>query len=142
METNILLCDFAENIAGKLYIMGGGWDMCSPGPRNLSVVVRVLVPWSEANVDHSLALRLQDDAGNTVEIGEPPRPVVIEAQFQVGRPPGTPQGWDLNYTAVFTFNGLFLEPNKIYRWQVEIDGEPTQSAVFRTAPQPSGTPQT
>lgn len=132
MESNILLCDFAEVIGGKLYIMGGGWNICAPGPRNMSVSIRISVPWSEANVDHSLALRLQDDSGNTIELGAPPRAVVVEGGFQVGRPPGTPQGWDLDYTAVFTFNGLLLEPDKIYRWQVEIDNEPTQGAVFRT----------
>ncbi|SRR5450759_639865 len=132
MESSILLCDFAEVIGGKLYIMGGGWDLCPPGAHNMSVAVRVSVPWSEANVDHALALRLQDDDGNTIALGEPPKPVVVEGRFQVGRPPGTPQGWDLDYKAVFTFNGLVLEPNTIYRWQAEIDGEPASSSVFRT----------
>lgn len=141
MEANILLCDFAEVIGGKLYAMGGGWNICAAGPRNLSVAIRISVPWSEANVDHSLALRLQDDGGNTIEIGAPPRPVVVEGGFQVGRPPGTPQGWDLDYTAVFTFNGILFEPSTIYRWQLEIDKEPTQSAVFRTLPKPIGPPE-
>lgn len=135
MESNILLCDFAEVIGGKFYIMGGGWNICTPGPRNMSVAIRVDVPWSEANVDHALSLRLQDDGGHTIELGDPPQAVVIEGSFQVGRPPGTPQGWDIDYAAVFTFNGLLLEPKTIYRWQVEIDGEPTRSTVFRTTAQ-------
>ncbi len=135
MECIVLLCDFAEVIGGKLYVMGGGWNTCPPGPRNLSVAVRIAVPWSEANEDHSLALRLQDEGGRTVDLGQPPKPVIIEGKFQVGRPPGTPQGWDLDYTAVFNFGGLVLEPERIYRWQLEIDGEPAGFAVFRTTAQ-------
>lgn len=87
MESGMLLCDFAEVIGGKLYVMGGGWNICPPGPHNMSVAMRIGVPWSEANVDHSLTLRLQDDGGHTIELGEPPKPVVVEGQFQVGRPP-------------------------------------------------------
>ena len=60
MDTTLLLCDYAEAINGKLYIMGGGWTICAPGPRNMAVAIRVLVPWSDTNKQHNLALMLQD----------------------------------------------------------------------------------
>jgi hypothetical protein len=43
-----------------------------------------------------------------------------------------PEGTELDVTLVFTFNGLILEPDKGYRWQLEIDDEPTQRVSFRT----------
>jgi len=133
METILLLCDYAEALNGKLYVMGGGWTMCPPGPRSMSVAARILVPWGETNVRHRLTLMLQDDSGCIVELGDPPVKVRHEGEFEVGRPPGVPAGTELDFTAVTGFMGLPLEPDKSYRWQLEIDGEPAAHASFRTA---------
>lgn len=132
METILILCDYAEAVNGKLYIMGGGWTMCPPGPRNMSVAVRILVPWGETNIRHTLTLMLQDDSGGIVELGDPPVKVQHEGGFEVGRPPGVPAGAELDFTAVMGFMGLPLEPGKSYRWQLEINGEPSAHASFRT----------
>jgi len=132
LEAILLLSDYAEAINGKLYIMGGGWTICRPGLRNMSVAIRVFVPWVDANAKHKLTLILQDENGNTVALGDTPKEVKNEGSFEVGRPPGIPEGTDLDVTLVFTFNGLVLEPNKGYRWQLEINGEPVQRASFRT----------
>lgn len=133
MEAILLLCDYAEAINGKLYIMGGGWTMCPPGPRIMAVAIRINVPWSDANMKHQLALFLQDAEGNQVELGDPPQKVMKTGEFEVGRPPGVPQGTELDFTAVFGFINLPVEPDKGYRWQLEIDGEPSGHASFRTA---------
>jgi hypothetical protein len=132
MEAILLLCDYAESINGKLYIMGGGWTACPPGPRNMSVAVRVLVPWNDTNARHKLALILQDEGGNTVQLGDPPREVKQEGDFEVGRPPGVPVGTEMDFSVVLGFVGLPLEPEKGYRWQLEIKGEPAGHASFRT----------
>lgn len=138
MKTTIILCDYAEAIGGKLYIMGGGWTVCPPGFRNMAIALRILVPWDETNSRHKLGLFLQDEAGSTVELGEPPRPVEQVGDFEVGRPPGVPQGTEIDFSAVFNFFGLPLEPGKGYRWQLEIDGEPADWVSFRSSPgQPS-----
>lgn len=132
MQTIILLCDYAESIGGKLYIMGGGWTVCPSGPRNMAVAIRILVPWDEANSRHEMALILQDSNGATVTLGE--QPVRHDGTFEVGRPPGLPPGTELEFTSVMGFVGLPLDPEKGYRWQLEIDGEPSAHASFRTAP--------
>ena len=132
VETIMLLCDYAEVINGKLYIMGGGWTLCPPGPRNMALAIRVLVPWDETNVKHRLVLMLQDEEGRTIELGEPPRPVKQEGEFEVGRPPGVLPGTELDFSIAFGFAALPLEPKKGYRWQLELDGEPVAHASFRT----------
>ena len=133
MNAIMLLCDYAEVIGGKLYIMGGGWTVCGPGPRQMAVAVRVLVSWDETNTPHEMTLILQDENGGVIELGDPPEKVVHEGKFEVGRPPGVPVGTELDFTAVVGFVGLPLEPDKGYRWQFEIDGEPAAYASFRTA---------
>jgi hypothetical protein len=132
MESTVMICDYAEAINGKFYVTGGGWNVCPPGPRNMSVLVWAMVPWAEANVKHQLRLILLDDDGKVVELGEPPAQVVQAGEFEVGRPPGVPAGTELDFKMVFGFGGLPLETDKGYRWQVEIDGEPAGEQSFMT----------
>ncbi len=132
VKAMLMLCDYAEAINGKFYISGGGWTVCGPGLRNMSVAIRVFVPWADANTRYDLSLLFQDENGSTIAYGDPPVEVRNDGSFEVGRPPGIPEGTELDVTLVFTFNGLTLEPDKGYRWQLEIDNEPVQSVSFRT----------
>lgn len=134
MEAILLLCDYAEAVNGKLYIMGGGWTMCPPGPRFMAVAIRINVPWDETNTKHTLNVFLQDAEGNPISMGEPPQPVEKSGDFEVGRPPGITAGTEMDFTAVLGFINLPLEPDTGYRWQLEINGEPTVHASFRTLP--------
>lgn len=133
MKTTMMLCDYAESVKGKLYVMGGGWSVCPAGPRNMSIALRTLVPWDETNRKHKMRLILQDESGNTVALGEPPREVKQDGDFEVGRPPGVRPGTEIPFTVVFNFIGLPLDPDGGYRWQLEIDGEPADYVSFRTA---------
>jgi len=132
METTLILCDYAEAIAGKLYIMGGGWTIGPPGPRNLALAIKVLVPWDKANEKHELKVMLQDGDGHTVSLGEPPNPVVVDSQFEVGRPPNIAKGTPLDFVLALGFTGLPLEPDTAYQWQIEINGVPKGRVAFRT----------
>jgi hypothetical protein len=134
MDATLILCDYAEAINGKLYIMGGGWTICPPGPRFMAVAIRINVPWDETNNKHQLNLFLQDAEGNAVSLGEPPLPVEKNGEFEVGRPPGIPQGTEMDFTAVLGFINLPLASDAGYRWQLEINGEPAGHASFRTLP--------
>lgn len=133
METTLMLCDYAEAINGKLYIMGGGWTICPPGPRNLALTIKVLVPWDKANEKHKLALMLQNGDGHIVSLGDPPKPVVIQSEFEVGRPPNIPKGMPLDFVIAIAFVALPLTADTAYRWQVEINGKAVQSVAFRTS---------
>lgn len=132
MRTTMLLCDYAEAINGKLYVMGGGWSVCTPGPRNLFVAIKILVPWDGTNEKHRFVLMLQDESGNTIQMGEPPREVRHEGVFEVGRPPNIKKGSDLDFVIALGFVGLPLEPEKYFRLQLEINDQPSGDVSFST----------
>ncbi|HWE62911.1 MAG TPA: hypothetical protein VHB98_14450 [Chloroflexota bacterium] len=84
----LILADRAEAINGKLYLMGGGWDVLSPpsasGPATFSVALGILVPWMATNTDHRCAVRLEDADGK--------RLLEMTMEFRTGRPPTMEQG--------------------------------------------------
>ena len=71
MEINALLCDHAESAEGKLFINGGGVNMIYVQPQppyviSIFVAVVVHVPYTDTNVDHTVAVRLMDEDSNPV----------------------------------------------------------------------------
>lgn len=126
----MLLCDAAEEVGGKLYILGGGWGTINrpDSPVNVAVAVLIAVPWNQANELHDIALRLMTADGDQVEVDD--QPVGAEGQFEVGRPPHVKAGTDLNVPLTFSFNGIFL-PEGGYRFELSIDGTQVDIAPFR-----------
>ena len=134
----MLLCDAAESVNGKLYILGGGWSqaLVPDLPINMSLAVKIAVPWDQANYPHTVTATLLDGDGNPVEIprsdGEA-MPVRNEVQFETGRPPGLMPSTDLDAPLVFNFHGVPL-PAGGYVWELKIDNEPMARAAFRVGP--------
>jgi hypothetical protein len=125
----MLLCDAAETVGGKLYVLGGGWThLLTPGqPVNMALAVVVAVPWTETNKRHPLEVRLLTDDGETVSVNDVP--VQAGGQIEVGRPIGIKPGSDLNAVLAFGFNGVVLEPGG-YVWQLSISGVPEARTPF------------
>ncbi len=85
----LLLCDAAQVVSAKLYVMGGGWDRVQlpsyPATLPVSLAVGVRVEWTETNRRHRLVVRgMSEDADREL--------FRAEGEFEVGRPPGTPHG--------------------------------------------------
>lgn len=84
----LILCDRAEVVAGKLYLMGGGWTRANAGEfpvdQAMGIAIGVSVPWDQTNRPHQLHLEMQDEDGHPQ--------AKIDGAFEVGRPPGTVQG--------------------------------------------------
>lgn len=116
----MVLCDAADQVGGKLYIMGGGWThLLSPNvPIPMALGVVVAVPWDRTNQRHELTVRLLDEDGEQVE-AVPGQPVVTGGQMEVGRPPGVKPGSAINAVMAFKFNGLAL-PAGGYVWEMRI----------------------
>ena len=92
MDVVLLLCDYAEALNGKLYVMGGGWSslFAANQPVTTAVAALVSVPWDRTNLLHRVRLELLTDDGEPVEIEG--QNVLIEGEFEVGRPPGVKPG--------------------------------------------------
>jgi hypothetical protein len=130
MDVTMLLCDAAEAANGKLYVLGGGWShLAAPNtPVNMALAVMVGVPWNRANEKHSLRTRLVTEDGEPVEIDG--NPIMLEAGFEVGRPPGLNPGTTLNTPMVFNVGGLALDAGG-YVWELYVDGQRAAQTPFR-----------
>lgn len=129
MDVTLLLCDSADEIGGKLYVLGGGWSIGPANvPLNMALAILLIIPWDQANRQFKVQAQLMTDDGEHVEVGG--QQVVNEGLLEVGRPPGTKPGSGLNTPIVLKVNGLVLEPGG-YRWELMVDGTQMATAPFR-----------
>jgi hypothetical protein len=132
MRITLVLCDAAQTVEGKLYILGGGWTHVLASPQlSLALAVVVAVPCEDANRRHPVSVSLKtEDAVDVVGVDAEgiSQPIRSEGQFEIGRPPGIKAGSDLNATMVFKFGGLALEPGG-YVWEFKV-GATIERAPF------------
>ena len=101
----LLLADSAQAVDGKLYILGGAWNMLRfpefPASLMVGIAVAIDVEWTETNQRHHLDIHFEDADGRAMD----PR---IGADFEAGRPPGAIAGADLRI--VLAVNGPLHVP--------------------------------
>ena len=138
MDVTMLLCDSAQASNGKLYILGGGWaQLNTPDtPTPMALAVKIAVPWDEANKRHTVRAELLDVNGESITLEGSDGPLVIDGNFEVGRPPGTKPGAPLDTVMVFNFMGISL-PSGGYVWIFKIDDEICARAPFRVVGAPN-----
>ena len=126
MKVTLLLADSAQEIGGKLYILGGGWSLTGPEVGPMALAIKIDVPWGAANQKHTFEIKLLSEDG-----GPPPMltkeglgqgEARFSGSFEVGRPPGLPPGTDIDTALAVQLGPLPLVPGQGYVWQVEIDG--------------------
>jgi hypothetical protein len=115
----MLLCDTAESVNGKLYVMGGGWThLLAPNqPITMALGVVIAVPWDRTNEHHELTVELVDEDGSLVMVDD--QPVKTGGHVAVGRPLGVKPGSAMNAVMAFKFNGLNLDVGG-YVWQLRV----------------------
>ena len=91
MKTTLLLCDHAQEVAGKLYILGGGWSIYRGAPVTMGLAVKISIPWDAANIPHEFAARLVTEDGHdpvlpTPEGGLNATRVEFQGRFEAGEP--------------------------------------------------------
>lgn len=91
--TSFMLADAAQEVNGKLYIIGGGWNLitvpsgASPIRHRMLAVVAILsIEWHEANEPLTFEIDLVDADGRSV------MPQTLKGELTVGRPPMLPKG--------------------------------------------------
>lgn len=81
----------------------------------------VEVPWNLTNQRHTVRLELIDLDGSPVTPIGDEEPKWIEAQFEVGRPPGLRPGTMIPFPVAMNHGPMPLEPGH-YEWRWAIDG--------------------
>ena len=128
MEATVLLCDWAEAVNGKLYIMGGGWTRAVAGqPIVLALAVKLGVPWEDANKRIPIRVSLLTEDGQPVKVGD--RTVEIDGEMEVGRPAGLKRGSLLDAVVVFRIPGLQLDKGG-YSWRLKVGGKDFPGIAF------------
>lgn len=122
MKVTLLLADYAQEVNGKLYIVGGGWSITGSEGGPLALTGKIEVPWDQANRQHHIEFILQHEDGQPVR-NEAGSPVRIEGDFEVGRPPGLKAGTPIDMPFAFNIARPKLEPFQRYEWRLKIDGD-------------------
>ena len=120
MKVTMFLADVSQAVAGKLYVLGGGWSMMGSGPTPSALAVKIDIPWDQANRPHHLLIELLDSDGRAVETGG--KPVEVRGQFEAGRPAGIPPGTPLDAVLAINIPPLQLTPGRRYVWRLSING--------------------
>ncbi len=125
----VTVANHAEALNGLLYLSGGGWtdvrravpQGAPPPVTHFGIAISVLVPWNETNQQHHLVFRLEPEDGGEL--------VRMEADLEMGRPPGLPAGSDQR--AVLAINADIQFPAAGgYRVVAEL-GEQVSATSFR-----------
>ncbi len=129
MEATMLLCDSAEAVNGKLYILGAGWSVTGPVPAPSALAIKIDVPWNYANRRFPADLELLTSDGVPVTVPDQlgqPQPVRFHFDFEVGRPPGVAPGSTLDAVLAVSVPPLPLMAGSRFVWRLTINGETRQ----------------
>jgi hypothetical protein len=108
MKVTMLLADAAQVADGKLYVLGGGWDVIGPQIGPTAIAMLMQVPWDQTNRRHRWRLELVDSDGEPVVVPTPmggQEPITVGGEFEVGRPPGIPPGTPISVPSAINFVG-------------------------------------
>jgi hypothetical protein len=137
MDVTLLICDSAEAVNGKLYILGGGWNMLyAPGtPVRIALAILIAVPWDETNQRREMRIELVTSDGVQVLLNG--QEVAANAEFDIGRPPGVKPGSTLNAPFAINFDGLMLDEGG-YEFVVRIGDAIAARRPFQVLSPPAG----
>ena len=138
LSGSLLLCDFAEALNGKLYVMGGGWTRLTlavpPGQEpkaDMSLGVTVEVPWNRTNESLRLKLRLVTEDGKPC-LDADNKPVSVDGEFEVGRPPGIRRGIPQIIVLAVRVTDVILVAGG-YTWILEVGTNELARSPFEVA---------
>jgi hypothetical protein len=130
----LMVANHVEALNGLLYVSGGGWtDLWrgnfapAPPPLNhFGIGLGVRIGWTETNRRHHLVMKLVHEDGDEV--------FRAEADVEVGRPVGVPEGSDQRAVLAVNVDMQFPRPGG-YSLTTELARE-ERSIVFRVHDRP------
>jgi hypothetical protein len=134
-EAVMLLCDHAQSVGGKLFVLGGGWTQAhSAQIPSMALAVHLRIPWDQTNRRHQIQATLLTSEGEPFEFSE--GPLTAQGEFEVGRPPGTSPGSDLDINFAMNFGPVDLRAPGGFVWQLKVNDDVVARAPFRVASGP------
>lgn len=113
----LIAADFAQVVANKVYLMGGGWDAFTPteypAVMKVGIAVGVRVPYLDANMKHHLTLLLRSADGQDL--------FKLEADLETGRPPGS-RGQSILVPLAVNAQTRLTEPSEL-ELVADVDGD-------------------
>ncbi|MBF8265716.1 MAG: hypothetical protein HW384_1580 [Dehalococcoidia bacterium] len=133
----LILADSAEVVGNKLYLLGGGWDRLTvntgfPIDQRCAIALSVRVPWNETNQKHVFEVEV---SGEDTQTEQPKSLVKVGGQFEVGRPPGIPQGQEQRIQLAISMN-LRLDSPGTKVIVARIEGQEMRRVHFNVIPGP------
>lgn len=113
----MLLADAAQEVGGKIYALGLGWQIAGPGAPS-AIVVRLEHPAPGRPEHHSFQLRLFDQDGKAVA-GPDGAAIVIDGNLNIGPPQFTEL--PAQTAIVVNISPLPLEPGGRFEWRFFLD---------------------
>lgn len=134
----MVLCDAADVVNNKLYILGGGWThLFAAGTRSAHAVAMIFsFDWSEANKPHTVTIELRDEDGELVHDPDDDSPVSKSTGIEVGRPPGSKPGSSFNVPTIFNLTNFEFASGG-YEWSVQVNGAVMAKTPFRVSEPPA-----
>lgn len=124
LKVTMMLADAATVAEGKLNVLGGGWNVTGPGPTPFAIAVLFEVPWHLTNEKHRFRFDLIDQDGTPAGPVDAEGPLVIEGEFEVGRPPGVQRGSDMPMPFVVSPPGpIQFPPGARLEFRLTIDDQ-------------------
>lgn len=129
----LLLCDFAEVINGKLYIMGAGIShVMADQPVSLALAVMLSIPWQQTNRAQRLHVSLVDEDGKPLP-GTEDEPFAIDGEIEIGRPPGAKHGVAFPAPIALRLPPMAF-PTGSYRFELHLNKNLVELASFQAVP--------
>lgn len=144
MAATVMVCDYAQVHAGKLYVTGAGINLMytqqaeAPHGINVSAAALITVPWTAHNQLHRIKISLVSEDGRQVHIAEPAPGAKVDAaddgsvvgEFNVGRAAQLQAGDESLVPLSFPLN-VGLPSLGGYSVVLEVDGTELARAKFR-----------
>lgn len=138
MKVTMWLADSAQVAEGKLYVLGGGWQVTGPAPAPFAIVGTIEVPWHLTNQEHKFRLELIDLDGNAVQVPTPEgeQPLFIDGGFSVAPSLEARKGGYVPFPFAFQFGPTPLASGSHFEWRLMINGEHNEDwrLAFSTRP--------
>lgn len=130
-----LLADSVQASRGKLFVLGGGWDVLTvrslPARHpSMGIGLRVRVPWGWPDDSVRMEVELQDEDGQAVLPGK------LAAGVPVKRPSHLREGQDLTVVRALTFTNIIIKRAGAYSFVISLDGDVKERLRFQVRVHP------